>query len=177
MTSFATNNVLRGSVLPQGLNRALSPLSPPMAPGSVSATAVSPAVVWRDSYCTGNHRIDREHQAMFALVNTIQAALERGESMLVLCGLLDQLAQQSSAHFSNEEALMLRLDYPGYDRHKQIHDSLVKKVKNLLADMQECEVFKISDLVMFLAEWLSHHIKGEDQKMAMFFKQHLSPED
>ena len=127
-------------------------------------------VEWCDQYYIGNERIDREHQAMFELVNSLQRAIDDGESMQVLESMLEVMAQHTIAHFQHEESLMRDHDYPGYTRHKQCHDRLIQKVAKLIKEFQEGEAIAMQSLTKFLADWLKHHIKGEDQKMILFFQ-------
>lgn len=127
-------------------------------------------VEWCDRYYIGNDRIDREHQAMFELVNSLQRAIDCGESMAVLGAMLEVMAQHTIAHFQHEESLMRSHSYPGYTRHKQCHDRLIQKVTKLINEFQQGEAIAMQGLTNFLADWLKHHIKGEDQKMIAFFQ-------
>lgn len=126
-------------------------------------------IQWQDSYSTGNDRIDREHQLMFEIVSQLRSAMENGESMAVITQRLETLSQHTIAHFAHEEALMQSRRYPGYDRHKQSHDNLIKKLDKLLRNLQTNDQLDLRELTNFLADWLGHHIKGEDWKMIVFF--------
>lgn len=66
---------------------------------------------------------------------------------------------------------MQRHHYPGYERHKQVHDGLTTKVVNLLDRFDQHAASLTVDLTTFLSDWLVHHIRGEDQKMIQFFRQ------
>lgn len=128
---------------------------------------------WLPDYATGNDAIDREHQALFVMVNHLQRAITEGEATSQLKTRLDRLAQETIAHFQHEEALMVAQQYPGFDRHKQSHDNLLAKVGKLVQGFEPSEgtyrADLIQELVRFLSDWLAHHIKGEDHKMAVFF--------
>uniref|UniRef100_B8HKU6 Hemerythrin-like metal-binding protein n=1 Tax=Cyanothece sp. (strain PCC 7425 / ATCC 29141) TaxID=395961 RepID=B8HKU6_CYAP4 len=124
---------------------------------------------WRDEYCTGHQQVDQEHQTLFTLVNTLHDAMIQQADHATLITLLDTLANHTVQHFQSEEELMVAARYPDYARHKQSHDRLKTKVNNLLSQFN-CQEIQISlELTEFLTEWLSHHIKGEDQKMIQFF--------
>jgi hemerythrin len=65
---------------------------------------------------------------------------------------------------------MIAANYPEYKRHKQIHDRLASKVFTLIKKFHDHDHNITTEVTQFLAEWLSHHIKGEDQKMIQFFQ-------
>lgn len=132
---------------------------------------------WHDEYCTGNEQIDQEHQELFELVNALHAAMLQGADHSSLKAILDHLASHTIDHFKTEELFMLIYDYPGYERHKQAHDKLTTKVVTLIHQFQQGQAELDVELTQFLAEWLGHHIKGEDQKMIQFFQGQIRSND
>jgi len=133
--------------------------------------------VWQEEYTTGHLQVDREHQELFDLVNGLHQAMMQQCPPSDLELILEQLAIHTIDHFESEEALMQANQYPGYARHKQTHDALKAKVIQLVTRVKQQESSITTDLTQFLAEWLAHHIKGEDQLMIRFFQrqqQHLA---
>lgn len=128
---------------------------------------------WRDDYNTGDARIDQEHQALFELVNTLHDAIQHAASLPHLAALVATMADHTVEHFRHEEALMQAYGYPGYDRHKQVHNNLLAKVTALLTKLRAGEDVVGSDLTGFLTEWLAHHIRGEDQSMIRFLQSRM----
>jgi hemerythrin len=133
-----------------------------------------PLADWRDDYCTGDVRIDQEHQALFVMVNHLDHAITTAASQSQLQTILSTLATHTIEHFQHEEALMQALSYPGYRRHKQVHDNLLAKVSALLDHVKQPDAALADDLTAFLAEWLAHHIKGEDQTMIHFLQNRVN---
>lgn len=129
---------------------------------------------WQDEYCTKNEKIDQEHQALFQIVDGLHNAMLRQEPPSVLKAILENLATHTWAHFQTEENLMQIRHYPGYRRHKQVHDRLKTKVTHLLQNIEQPAPAITTDVTSFLTEWLVHHIKGEDQKMIQFFRKTLN---
>jgi len=64
-------------------------------------------------------------------------------------------------HFTAEEQLMKKANYPYYNRHKQIHDQLIsslnQKTEHVFGDPE-----KLRELNLFLGQWLIQHIMSED---------------
>lgn len=131
---------------------------------------------WRDDYCTGDTRIDREHQTLFEMVNTLHGAIAAPAPQAEIQAILVTMATHTVQHFQHEETLMLDRDYPGYRRHKQVHDNLLAKVSALLRQFDQGVVVLSEDLTAFLTDWLSHHIQGEDQNMIRFLRSQAAPE-
>jgi len=126
--------------------------------------------IWQASYGTGDRQVDREHQELFAQVNALHEAMLAGADLSRLRSLLASLAEHTVTHFDSEEALMQATHYPHYARHKQTHDKLKAKVLRLTADLAGDRPVLPETLTQFLAEWLAHHIRGEDQQMIAFFQ-------
>lgn len=127
-----------------------------------------PFAAWREEYYTGNGEIDREHQELFDLVNSLHNAMLQGEDRITLKLILEDLATHTLAHFQQEEMLMQSCEYPRYERHKQSHDGLKTKVVDLLEKFNLEEALLTVAVTKFLTDWLVHHIKGEDRKLTEF---------
>lgn len=130
-----------------------------------------PIAYWQQEYLTGNSQVDQQHQHIFAIVNALHDAVVTGKNIAILQELLEGLTNHTIEHFQTEEALMMAVDYPDYNRHKQTHDRLLATVNSLLLQIRDCHTVTI-DITQFLTDWLAHHIKGEDQKMIKFLQNH-----
>jgi hemerythrin len=129
---------------------------------------------WQQEYHTGNTQVDRQHQQIFEIVNALHDAVVTRKNVYTIQELLECLANHTIEHFQTEEALMMAVDYPEYDRHKQTHDHLLSKVDNLLLKFRDRNTAAVTtEITQFLTEWLAHHIKGEDQKMIQFFQNNI----
>ncbi|MBD2176022.1 hemerythrin family protein [Pseudanabaena sp. FACHB-1998] len=136
----------------------------------MTTTLTKPIAAWHTAYETGNLEVDTQHQELFEIVNSLHDAVITSRDFSVLQEILNCLTNHTVEHFHTEEALMMSANYPDYERHKQIHDYLIAKVVNLLHKFRDREASITTDITQFLTEWLTHHIKGEDQKMIQFFQ-------
>jgi hemerythrin len=135
------------------------------------STLTKPIAFWQQEYSTGNSQVDGQHQQLFEIVNALHDAVVTRKDTYTMQVLLECLANHTIEHFQTEEALMMRVDYPDYDRHKQTHDCLLSKVDNLLLKFRDRNTEAVTtEITQFLTEWLAHHIKGEDKKMVQFFQ-------
>ena len=107
--------------------------------------------------------MDREHQQIILLMNRLHDLYKSGAPASEQGKALTALAEYTVKHFSDEEAYMARINFPGLNVHKGVHKNLLERVGQFAAG------FKASgklgdDLFVFLKMWLSAHICGIDMK-------------
>lgn len=124
------------------------------------------AIEWRDSYNLGDAEINAQHQAMFALVNTLLAATEKSH----LAEAAVNLFKHTRDHFTHEEAIMRSTDYPGLQAHVEQHNTLLAKLDNaseLIANYS----LNMANLESFLAAWLIKHMETLDASLVNHLQQ------
>ena len=73
-------------------------------------------------------------------------------------------------HFADEEELQLRIGYPGYERHRGLHQQFVEEYKRFVADYQK-NGSSMSFMLHFnraVIQWVSQHIQEEDLEIARY---------
>ncbi|WP_040655210.1 bacteriohemerythrin [Rubidibacter lacunae] len=129
---------------------------------------------WSDEYCTDHHVIDTQHQTLFELVNRIHDAIIAGEShcsaVRAMLADFEVLAQE---HFELEEELMRTYQYPNYEVHFGMHRRLCRKVRSALEKYdRDTDAFS-HDVPQVLADWMIHHIRGEDRQTIAFLQSRI----
>lgn len=125
---------------------------------------------WMDLYATGIEKIDRQHETLTDLLNALNEAFRGGRPNEVLLFRLDQLIESTHEHFTDEEALMRRKEYPDIDLHKAEHDFLLAQVAHFREEFAASKA-ELSDSMMdYLRDWLRDHILISDRRMARFIK-------
>jgi hemerythrin len=124
------------------------------------------AFAWKREYSLGQPDIDREHQALFRIAQELNQAMLRGDAHQDLAGMFARLVAYTKFHFSNEEALMRRANYPDTSSHIEEHDRLTAKVAALERQFEEGKATVTNETMKFLRRWLDHHILGTDQRVA-----------
>lgn len=124
-----------------------------------------PLAVWKDAYLTGDAVIDRQHQDLFAAINGLHEAICAGQPRDRLVGQLEHLAGSLDAHIQGEERLMVARDYPGFAAHKARHDELERSAAKVVDDFRSGRTVLTIALSRFLADWIRHHVSGDDQAM------------
>ncbi|NPV02538.1 MAG: hemerythrin family protein [Brevinematales bacterium] len=128
-------------------------------------------MVWNDTLSVNIPEIDRQHQRLIDLINLLHDAMKQGKGKDVLSVTLDELAKYSVEHFTAEEKLMLKYQYPNYPAHKAEHESFIKKVTDFQNGFIEGKMLLSIEILTFLRDWTINHIAETDKKYIPF----LSP--
>ncbi len=126
---------------------------------------------WQDDYLTGVPEMDAEHRELVRLVNQTYAALTTGTAADHLDQVLTGLLKYAETHLAHEEDLLERRRYPGFNRHKAIHDRLKEQAVQLHARWAAggpARTAVAAELLSFLQEWLDGHILHEDRKYGVY---------
>jgi hemerythrin len=76
-------------------------------------------------------------------------------------------------HFSEEEALLLKHDYPEFPAHKRLHDRFVEELAGIQSKINNRNLSFKGKFGAMLWNWLYHHINEEDYKYREFLQQRL----
>ena len=127
-------------------------------------------MAWSDQFVTGLETVDTQHPALVNLVNAAAPHLAQvGDGAVRAAGpFLDKLFQYAATHFRDEEQLMREAQLaPEYvDQHQRTHVAFVDEVKLMQRQAELDGTVSGSELLRFLANWLTFHILFEDKKMA-----------
>jgi hemerythrin len=127
-------------------------------------------VTWDQSYSVKVKSCDSEHQTLFALLNALHDAMKQGQGRKVIGETLIELEKYTRMHFAAEEALLLKAAYPKLGKHHAEHKMFVSKVAQFKRSMQTDSAETPIEVVVFLKDWLAHHIKQTDKQ----YSEHLN---
>jgi len=116
---------------------------------------------WKDQYSVENPLIDRQHQALFALVNEVADKVKTG-NMPEIRDVIDRLAAYTVEHFRDEEAIMRKAGYTALEDHEMIHAELLEKVQDLRTKLEKNQAVSMVGIIRFLSDWLKDHILQDD---------------
>ncbi|MBU6260115.1 MAG: hemerythrin family protein [Burkholderiales bacterium] len=118
---------------------------------------------WKPEYEIGDASVDGQHRQLFALANRALAATGRAP----LAQAMLQLFEFVREHFSDEERLMRRLDYPGRAEHEAQHDALMERLHGLSLDVAAGTLSR-AQMQRFLTHWLLGHMGTQDRRLAAY---------
>jgi hemerythrin-like metal-binding protein len=126
-------------------------------------------MVWKDDYLVGFKLIDEQHQSLVKMTNELLEACNAGEtaSNSAFVKTIHGAVEYAQVHFFTEEKYMKLADYPELEEHKKEHKAFVDKVQSAVSTFEDGKVCA-EDLILFLKDWLIHHIAGTDKKYAPY---------
>lgn len=126
-------------------------------------------MTWSDHLSVGVSELDAQHQKLVAMINQLHEAMTKGQGAEVLKPILGGLIQYTASHFATEERYMQRFNYPDYAKHKEEHDALTWKVKDLKERYEQGKTMLSVETMTFLTTWLTTHIQGTDRRYRTHF--------
>ncbi len=119
---------------------------------------------WKDEYSVGIESIDQQHRKLLNLINLLQTATTYSTGGGYEREALDKLVDYTVTHFSYEEEMMQKYDYPDFEAHKKQHEKMIEAVGSILKQYEENPDSAMRDAHNFLKDWLIQHIKGTDKQ-------------
>ena len=127
-------------------------------------------VVWQNSYSVGIKLIDDQHKELIKLTNKLFASCmaNREHSRTVFLDTVSDAVDYVGYHFSTEEKVMERVNYPEYGQHKQEHADFAREVFTKVEEFNAGRVIAPISFVYFLRDWILHHIAVNDKKVGNY---------
>jgi len=127
-------------------------------------------LTWQPEYSVGIDAIDRQHQALVAMIRQLQDAMEEGRGRAFQHTLVERLVAYTHVHFRFEEELMSRNGYDQLAGHIEQHRILTSQVCEIQQKILGGGAVSNASLMMFLRNWLTDHIMQDDQAYARAFR-------
>lgn len=123
---------------------------------------------WDNNYSVGVGAMDDEHKKLLAIMNNLYDSMKAGKSKEVLDQVFQDLIDYTKFHFSDEEALMKQVNYPGLNEQLIQHKELTNKVLEYQNKFKTGALFVSIEVMDFLKNWLINHILRSDKKYGEF---------
>jgi hemerythrin len=122
---------------------------------------------WYKKYSVNNNVLDDHHKILFDIFNRLYENCFSKDKANCLDPIIEELKSYSNYHFSAEEQHMRNIEYKELDKHIIEHRGFTQRTLQLqsVADMDEPEATK--ELIVFLGNWLLHHVIEEDKKYSI----------
>jgi len=125
-------------------------------------------VKWSTDYQVNHPEIDKEHQSLFKILNDFYQGIQQEYSKEKLADLIKGLLEYAQIHFTHEEAYMQSVGFPELEYHKKEHEAFIKKANDFYKKYTSGRLILSLEVTNFIKEWITHHIKNEDKKYAIF---------
>lgn len=132
-------------------------------------------LLWRRHFESGHTLIDAQHRQLFESVDRLQDLLAAPDSasLAQLCGSIDQLMAEVTAHFASEEEVLEDLAWPELPAHRLEHRRLAGEVDALRAALaQQPELGRALSLARFMViDVIANHMLRADRQFYAWLKQ------
>jgi hemerythrin len=121
---------------------------------------------------TGVEKIDSQHRELINRINSLLAVEGKSVSEEKTLETINYLGEYVVKHFSDEEELQIKSNYPRHAEHKKKHTLFVNEfsqLKNEFAGKSHSMEFTMK-LNNSLITWIVKHIKGDDVEFGRFYK-------
>ena len=124
-------------------------------------------VKWDDRYSIGIPLVDNQHKQLVVLTNELykachfsnEAAKEKFRKAI------REAVAYVKFHFSVEERIMEKADYPEYAVHKKHHIEFIQEILNNVMAFETGKRFVPRQFAKFLWDWILSHIAITDSKL------------
>jgi hemerythrin len=127
-------------------------------------------MAWSNMLSVGVRSIDDQHRVLVGILNRLGGSAS-GDAAGDEMGVLPDLIDYTKTHFAHEEELMRGIGYRGLAAHEKEHRELFDAVAERMARCEAGQHAGHDDLVLFLRDWLTHHIMGTDRALGRALNQ------
>ncbi|HNV46940.1 MAG TPA: bacteriohemerythrin [Spirochaetota bacterium] len=124
---------------------------------------------WNKQYSVGVKLFDDQHFKLVEMANALYEAFKAGRGREALGETFKGLVDYVQVHFTAEEELMLKHEYPQLLRHRQEHIELIARIKDLYGKALSGSSAVSMEMLNFLRDWLIRHIAESDRQYGKFF--------
>jgi len=135
------------------------------------------SVEWTPDLESGVDVLDAQHRRYFELVNAFLQRASRTpstpETVSDLAETFNFLRQYAVEHFSTEQEIMRRANYPDFELHEKQHLYFLKHVEELYQQMKSkgYSAALAREVNYYTIEWFIRHIRVTDMKLVKFLKE------
>lgn len=120
---------------------------------------------WREDYFLGIDAVDREHRELVECINTLYNEWLRAGDASGTGHFLSELHALTSAHFSQEEAMMRSQRYDEYEGHRRDHKRLLDSIRFRMDDYADGTWVDIEAFSRELSDWFADHFRSHDARL------------
>ncbi len=130
------------------------------------------AIEWNEQLATGNSNIDDQHKELFRRFDSLLAACNQRKGKEEVHSLLVFLGDYVKTHFSMEEALQKKNNFPDYPAHKEQHDGFMRDLRKLeeQLELEGASFPLVIQTNQIMINWLIKHINAMDKELAAFLR-------
>ncbi len=122
-------------------------------------------IEWKDEvHSVGIKLMDDQHKTLVKLINALEKNKWNPDKEFQE-KVVNTLVEYIKDHFSTEESIMKKMNYPHLDAHIVGHKDFIATVEHFKNQFETAELSTqaLSDLLEYLNNWLVRHIISQDK--------------
>ena len=119
---------------------------------------------WHKTYSVKNDELDEHHKTLCNILNKLYENCMGKALPNSLYSIVDELVSYSNYHFSAEEQHMRDIGYKDIDKQMIEHREFTQIALQLKNDVNKNDLEHTKELIVFLGNWILHHVMEEDKK-------------
>jgi len=131
------------------------------------------AIKWAENMNTGIEKIDSQHKKLVEWINLLDLAIINNFNKDTINMVFMELSNYCNYHFSMEEMLMEKANYPGLEEHKIAHLEFFRVLKENIRVFEKGDDSALAQFMKYLNEWLTNHILVTDKEYIPFVEKNF----
>jgi hemerythrin len=130
-------------------------------------------VNWSNELNLGIKEVDDQHKYFLELVNELLVAMQEKKAHTIQEELIDKLIGYAFFHFTKEERILAKNNYPELESHKKQHENFVDKLEKFKIDVENNSLTLNIEMINFMSSWWQKHIRVSDKKYLPYINEHV----
>lgn len=126
---------------------------------------LSKGAQWSHLFECGHPTIDSEHQNLLILANELLHVQENRQDFTMK---LEALVEEIMCHFKSEEEILLSINYPDLDAHKEVHTEINHMALDLVERVKSGEFQSEEVVIKMIQTCIMGHLMTEDIRFFEF---------
>jgi len=122
---------------------------------------------WAKEMQIDKGQIDADHKELLSIANRVLNLNRPKRDAEELKQVIRELYNYVQYHFSREEALMEKWEYPELDAHHKKHDLIIREMNHCLTSSHHMGEL-LNNFRTLVNDWVITHILEEDKKIRVF---------
>ncbi|MDP6923644.1 MAG: bacteriohemerythrin [Candidatus Scalindua sp.] len=127
-------------------------------------------IEWEGKYSVGVSIIDEEHKKLVDIINKVIVAKQHRDNSEEISEILNEMMKYAHEHFKNEEAYMVKFNYPMYQYHREEHLGFSLRTLSYQSRVINGDYNVASEILEYLKKWLVTHIQKTDKEYSDCFR-------
>jgi len=125
---------------------------------------------WTQELSVGVAAIDEQHKELIRRMNVLFESIDANKAKEEVLKVLDFLEKYVINHFADEEKLQVRVQYPRYPEHRQMHQEFIKNIQKISNEIKNDGFTVITKTLIAstLVTWLITHISKQDKDIGKY---------